>query len=336
MNTSQNLYHPLVPAIMGYARKNGMNEDLLSDMLQREIQPPESQDLRLTSSQLQELGKNISDMTGDPCPGLQIGETLHWAHVGIVGYVVLNSRNVLEGLKKFHSYYRMVSNITIFDIITGPRQIELCWQPVDNQLMTHHRLILEGILACLKPLLEEQTGKTIRPQEIQFCWPAPGDLSEYERIFDTRLSFNHSCVKAVFDRSIGELPCRMPNTEMLDVLENYARDRCHQASAESPYSNEVLKVLKTSDGEIMRVDQVAEKLGTSVRSLQLKLKKERATFRTLRDRTLCQQARLLLANSPHAIEQISHLLGFSEPAVFYRNFKRWTGQTPRAFRSSKA
>lgn len=335
MNLKQKVYHPLVPAIMGYASKTIAKKKILSEILQDDLKAPDSTRTGLTISQLNILGRNISDLTGDPSPGLRIGESLHWANVGIVGYIVVNSPNVLEGLKRFHTYYRMVSNITQFNIITRPQKIELCWRPVDMSLIKNNRMILEGILACLSPLLKEQTGKTIRPEEIHFCWSAPDDLSAYERVFDSRLSFNNSCIKAIFDRSILEIPCSLPNAEMLEVLEKHIRERCYQEQATNPRCGEVLTVLKKSNGEILGVEQVAEKLGKSVRSLQMQLKKEGTTFRSLRDQTLCQQARLFLSNSPDTIEKISDQLGFSEPAVFYRNFKRWTGQTPREFRSSR-
>ncbi len=334
MNIAQKVHHPLVPAIMGYASETNIEKEIFSEILPGDLQPADSARIGLTLNQLQQLEQNISELTGDPSPGLRIGESLHWANVGIVGYIVVNSRNVLEGLKKFQAYYRMVSNITTFNLITRGHQIELCWQPIDRKLIKHHRVILEGILACLTPLLQEQTGKTIRPKEIQFCWPAPTDLSEYNRVFDSRLSFNGTCIKAVFDRSVGELSCVQPNAEILQVLENHVRDRCFRERAENPHSGEVLKILRKNNGDILGVEQVAEKLGTSVRNLQIRLKKEGATFRTLRDQSLCEQARLFLANSPVSIEKISNQLGFSEPAVFYRNFKRWTGQTPNEYRTS--
>jgi AraC-like DNA-binding protein len=32
------------------------------------------------------------------------------------------------------------------------------------------------------------------------------------------------------------------------------------------------------------------------------------------------------------IAEVAFVLGYSEPAAFHRSFRRWTGQTPRAFR----
>ncbi|MFX8569890.1 helix-turn-helix domain-containing protein, partial [Acinetobacter baumannii] len=36
-----------------------------------------------------------------------------------------------------------------------------------------------------------------------------------------------------------------------------------------------------------------------------------------------------------SIDQIVYLTGFSEPSAFTRAFKRWTGETPSAYRQRK-
>ncbi|MBU3916131.1 AraC family transcriptional regulator [bacterium] len=134
-------------------------------------------------------------------------------------------------------------------VLTTSQTFELCWKLIDSDFKTHHELILEGTLASLKGLPQKQTGRYISPAEIHFCWPAPLNTSEYERVFDTHLVFNQPPIKAVYDRNIGELPpCKIPNSEMLSVLENHVRDCFFKECAENPYSSEVLKVLKKQKG----------------------------------------------------------------------------------------
>lgn len=38
----------------------------------------------------------------------------------------------------------------------------------------------------------------------------------------------------------------------------------------------------------------------------------------------------------YTVEQITYLLGFSEPSVFRKAFKKWSGVTPKEFRESSA
>lgn len=334
MFINQSVYHPLVPAIFAYAREKGINNEFLSKLFQRDILPNDSRALLLTPDQLLQMGRIIFEICEDSNPGLNIGKRLHWPNLGIVGHIVVNSRNVLDGMRKFQSYYHLVSNITAFNITVRPDEFELAWKPLDGKIKLHHRLIFEGILACIYPLLKEQTGQSIRAREIHCCGPAPKDLSLYEQAFQTRLSFNHDHIKAVFERSIGELPCQLPNAEMLAVLEEYVRKRCYSSHSEHPQSREVLNALGKCKYEIPSIEQVADTLGISIRNLQLKLKKEGTTFRSLREQSLCQQACMLLEKSADSVEVISSHLGFSEPAVFYRNFKRWTGKTPKQYRIS--
>ena len=60
-------------------------------------------------------------------------------------------------------------------------------------------------------------------------------------------------------------------------------------------------------------------------------------IRDSRDREAADSARKeaaarLLADPALVIAEVAYLLGYSEPAAFHRAFKRWTGETPQAFR----
>ncbi|HBR98499.1 MAG TPA: AraC family transcriptional regulator [Gammaproteobacteria bacterium] len=80
------------------------------------------------------------------------------------------------------------------------------------------------------------------------------------------------------------------------------------------------------------LDDVCEALDMPPRTLQYKLRQQGTTLQQLRDKTREALARQYLQYSRQPFTQIAYSLGFSDPAHFNRAFKRWTGETPTAFR----
>ena len=78
--------------------------------------------------------------------------------------------------------------------------------------------------------------------------------------------------------------------------------------------------------------QVARRLGMSERTLHRRLAADGLTFRAIVDRARRETAESLLALPDHTLAEVAYLTGFSDQSAFQRAFKRWSGQTPLAFR----
>jgi AraC-like DNA-binding protein len=76
---------------------------------------------------------------------------------------------------------------------------------------------------------------------------------------------------------------------------------------------------------------IAEKLHLSTRSLQRKLKDEGHTFLAIANDIQEQRAVHLLRQTQLNISEVAYMLGYAEPSVFRRAFKRWTGKTPKEY-----
>src|SRR5262249_25587554 len=94
-------------------------------------------------------------------------------------------------------------------------------------------------------------------------------------------------------------------------------------------------VARVAGGDV-RMKSIARELGLSARTLQRRLAEEGVTFQELVDEARKQAASRYLNNSHLAIGEVSYLVGFSEPAPFYRAFRRWFGVTPEQFRSRQS
>ena len=82
--------------------------------------------------------------------------------------------------------------------------------------------------------------------------------------------------------------------------------------------------------------EAAAALGYSERGLRRYLERSGTSYRKLTEQVLDRRAREMLANSALPIHVISHELGYETPSNFVRSFKRWTGETPKAFRDRNA
>ena len=81
-------------------------------------------------------------------------------------------------------------------------------------------------------------------------------------------------------------------------------------------------------------ERVAKRLKISARTLQRRLNDWGVTFEELVDEYRRDRAFRLLRRADHSILEIAYSLGYSDPAHFTRAFKRWTGASPRTYRTA--
>ena len=99
--------------------------------------------------------------------------------------------------------------------------------------------------------------------------------------------------------------------------------------------SEVLRnVLRT---ELLRgecsVEDLAEQCMIHRRTLSRRLRAEGTAYRRLTDEVRFEIACRLLSNRSMTFAQIATTLGYSEASAFTRAFRRWSGQSPAAWRS---
>jgi AraC-like DNA-binding protein len=77
---------------------------------------------------------------------------------------------------------------------------------------------------------------------------------------------------------------------------------------------------------------IAERLGSTTRTLRRQLDHQGTSFRELLDELRSQVAMKYLRDTIMTSEDIAVSLGFSDAANFRHAFRRWTGKTPSEFR----
>jgi len=93
----------------------------------------------------------------------------------------------------------------------------------------------------------------------------------------------------------------------------------------------VCRLIAGEDGGFRTMDEVAQCLGVSGRTLKRRLSALGVSFSDLNERARREQATVLLRSSM-SIADVAERLDYSTPSTFVRAFHRWTGTTPAAYR----
>ncbi len=98
-------------------------------------------------------------------------------------------------------------------------------------------------------------------------------------------------------------------------------------------SGKVVEVLKNRIGQSsLSIDNIADELNLSKRTLQRRLQQQGISFAELRDRVRFHYSIDYLVKQQISIDRISSTLDFSDRTSFTNAFKRWTGLSPSTFR----
>jgi AraC-like DNA-binding protein len=193
----------------------------------------------------------------------------------------------------------------------------------------------ESGVAEIAKAMRDITGNPIESLRAHFRHPEPEDCSEHEEFFGERPEFGADIDGLSFDSSVLELGVLHAD----EGLSRYLSSQLESMMAKLEPTLLERTRIAISDALPVgppRIDQIAQRLAMSPRSLQRKLRDEGASFTNVIDEVRQELAESLLSEPSRSVAETCYLLGFSEPRAFHRAFKRWTGQTPRAWRMNRA
>ena len=281
------------------------------------------------------IQESAADYVKDPYFGLHMGEYAQPGSWSIIGYMMMNCSNLGEAFEKSGRYSRIIGNMIEGHPQFRLNKVRLVFStPPHTPNMSRH--CFESAFSSTIRMVRTLTGLQLNPLEVTFIYPHPGSTSEYDRVFRCPVLFDHKENSITMPTKWANLPIRMPNPALLDHFEQYARDFSSRMDRDDETTKTVTRIiLSRLDDESLSIKKVAREMSVSVRTLQNHLKAEGMRFSDLLRDIRSQLARKYL-HEDYSVEQITYLLGFSEPSVFRKAFKKWTGYTPRQFCESTA
>ena len=175
-------------------------------------------------------------------------------------------------------------------------------------------------------------------QEAFFSYSEPNHSNFYEELFpcDIRFEqsscgfrFHESYLKRRITRTVVELEAWLRDSPA-DLLYMPGREKSMQAQLKAS----LIEITKDST-RYPAFESLCSDLAMSPQVVRRRLADEGTSYQQIKDAIRCETAQSLLANPENLIIDIAVKTGFSEPAAFSRAFKKWTGESPAHFRSSR-
>lgn len=276
-------------------------------------------------------------LSGDDALGIHVGEWLQPPALSVVGYIFFSATTLADALERTSHYHRLLSEL-------GYPQLKVDGDTARLTLITRRtepfpwpRQLAEWALSAFFCLMRRFAGDPLRLRCVRFQHPRPERISEHQRVFAGPLEFSQPENELVFGAEMLQLPNLAGHADptLIKMLEAHAAELLQQL----PFTDDWVTRVRTAvarrfNGGAAALNDVAQALGCSARSLQRQLSARGTSFRELRTDVQRELARVHLRNPDLSIDEIAFLLGFSDRATFHRAFRSWYGSTPAQYRNA--
>lgn len=288
---------------------------------------PASHDLFIASTTIYELVEESARLAEDPFLGFAVGNALDLADWDPIMSATESANTVGELLTMFAVNAAEHSTATKFYISTDGERSTFGFERIKKPAFRpgqNDAFYMGFMLQLLKQATRDHWDAT----NVLFCVADPdcipatgeayrvskGDRSGVKITFPSRWLFERF-EKTHFHRSAGDYAIGDMPRSMLDSIRTALRPHLHENGLTAD------KAAKICGHDRRRLSRELREMGTTLSKEITKLRADKAS----RD----------LVETDHPVAEIAETVGFTDPTVFSRAFKNWTGQSPREYRRTR-
>lgn len=272
--------------------------------------------------------------TGDPNFGLKAGQHWHPSAAHALGYAWLASDTLREAFERLVRYFHVITtDREIVQLREVGKGYLFQWDASDALYPVSDVEYDEGFAAIVK-LCRISAGEQFAPLRIDMIRPVPAVADEFAAYFRSEIGFSAARNSILLSKAVMEAPLPSANVQVARQCERVIDEYLHQLDRDNVSAGVRIKLIERLPSGSVSKEEIASALNTSVRSLQRHLHEEGTSFKQALDDTRRELALQYIKDPRVSINEITYLLGYSEPANFSRAFKRWTGNSPTAQRAA--
>ncbi|MCP3379654.1 AraC family transcriptional regulator [Bradyrhizobium sp. CCGUVB4N] len=276
-----------------------------------------------------ELGAEVLQ---DDTLGFHLARDFDLREIGLLYYVAASSGTVAEALSKAERYCYLANEGVSLRFAAKDMTIALRYVGVNRRSDRHQ---IEFWLTTIIRINRALTNRRLVPSRVRVAHRRRTTPAGIKSFMGCEIEFGCDVDEITFPTSTGLIPIESADHYLNDLLVTYceqalAHRKSGAASLRSSVENAIAPLLPHREA---RVEEIARRLGMSHRTLARRLALEGVTFSGILDEMKIDLAKSYLKDNELPISQTAWLLGYGEVSAFTHAFKRWTGMTPRQWRT---
>ena len=331
-----------VSALLDYAVQKGADQGQLLAASDLSLEQLSDQDGRVPILAYQAMIAAAMDATGDTALLLRHTLETRLETMSVVGQIVHSSASLAHSIDQLNRYLRLMADT---DALRNRDRFELLHELGELWIVDHlpvqgpEHIALEASFARFISEFRRSFPDQVFSLEMEVTYGPPPHVAEYPDLFRIPVRFNATRnalrIDPVWVTSDTEF--EPGNAYAFGIFTRHADALLTESERTDTIRARIeAQILPDLHKGSQSMDGIARDLGMSRQTLYRRLKEEGVTFADIHDDLRRRMALDYLTARKVTVNEAAYLLGFSEASSFVRAFKRWTGQSPTAYRDHLA
>lgn len=313
--------------------EDGVSEACLFDGLGFEQQDLADEKFRLSSEQHQRFIRRALDLGGNSHLALNVSRRVVSSTYNAFLLAVVNAGHISKALHLITRYNRLYTRTLTVRPVNPDEGSVLEIEPhLNDEAVTY--FAVSSFAFFVDYVFNAALGGRHLVKRAEMAMPEPEGFENIRDEVGFVMAFDCSRNLIFLDPDLLDTPLRFADPQTVRLMTEVCEKQLQEAEAEDSVSGAVMSLVLDHLSSPPNLEQAAAMLGLSGRNLRRKLQDAGTTYQSILDSARRQLAVKLLRETGEPISSIAYEIGFEHPSHFGRAFKKWTGQSPSAYRKS--
>jgi AraC-like DNA-binding protein len=299
----------------------------MADIDAEQFQQP---DASLLPAQLNAFIVAGRQLTGRSDLAFELGRLIKLNSHDILGYGLLSCHNIDQVLRLASRFYHLITEMFTLRYRRGSHFGEAVYSPVIAMPREMLHFYMELVAVAHQTHMQWLLGPLITEYDIWLSMPAPSHHKRYLGLTPARIHFDEHrppTVTAVMSHDLLDRALAMSAPQVVKQVEAHCETLQRRSVPDSGWGEFIAMMLRQTQGQLT-LEDIAQQLNVSARTIDRNLKREKLQFRTLSQQIRFERACTFLGERSATVSKVAQRLGFSDAANFSRAFRRYAGISP--------